>query len=169
VVVRLLLSFAFQINDLWTAPFDTEFAKFVKKIKELMFPILESIQKNGLKKTKLQKFNKRIDKFYAEHIAERSYRSELCIKYQKRLIKYWKYLFTFINHDGVPWHNNAAENALRKITLQQNISKVFSESNIHSYLSLLSVQETCKYQRMPFLKFLLSGKKCFEDLDAINL
>ena len=156
-------------NDLWATPFDTEFARFVKKIKDLIVPILESIQKYGSKKVKLQKYNRRIDTFFTEHVVDRSYRSDLCIKYQKRFIKYWKQIFTFISHDGVPWHNNAAENALRQITMQQDISKVFSDSNIHSYLLLLGVKQTCKYQRKPFLTFLLSGKKCFEDLDATNL
>ena len=38
-------------TDLWGAPFDTEFSAFVLKIKNLIVPILVTVDKYGLKKT----------------------------------------------------------------------------------------------------------------------
>jgi Transposase IS66 family len=34
-------------------------------------------------------------------------------------------LFSFIENDGVPWHNNAAERALRHLAVQRKISGAF--------------------------------------------
>jgi hypothetical protein len=38
-------------------------------------------------------------------------------------------LFAFIENDGIPWHNNAAERALRHLAVQRKISGVFSEQS----------------------------------------
>jgi hypothetical protein len=67
-------------------------------------------------------------------------------------------LFSFIEHDGVPWHNNAAERALRHLAVQRKISGAFSEKGAGDYLRLLAIAQTCRFQRKSFLGFLLS--KC---------
>ena len=36
-------------DDLWESPFDTEYESFVLKVKELIFPIFETIDRYGLK------------------------------------------------------------------------------------------------------------------------
>ena len=41
--------------------------------------------------------------------------------YQKRFGKYGDRLFTFLSHDGVPWNNNLAENAVKLITISPEI------------------------------------------------
>ena len=46
-------------------------------------------------------------------LAARVYRSELAEGYQKRLLKNEGKLFTFLDHDGVPWNNNDAEHAIK--------------------------------------------------------
>lgn len=62
----------------------------------------------------------------------------------------------FIENDGVPWRNNAAETALRHCAVQRKISGAFSRKGAGDYLRLLAVSETCRFQRKSFLGFLLS-------------
>jgi hypothetical protein len=143
-------------NDLWSNPFDVEFGNFVSEVRDLFVPIMEAIQRYGLKKRNLNKFKRTVGKSYDSTIIDHSYRSDLCLKYQTRFIKYRESLFTFLEHDGIPWHNNPAENALRAITLQLDISGVLHKSAIEEYLRLLSIKQTCKFQDKSFLKFLLS-------------
>jgi len=146
-------------NDLWSNPFDVEFGNFVSVIKNLLVPIMEALQTYGLKKRNLNKFKRDVEKFYVSTIIDHSCKSDLCSKYQERFIKYRESLFTFLEQDGIPWHNNPAENALRAITLQLNISGGLHKSVIEEYLVLLGIKQTCKFQDKSFLKFLLSKEK----------
>lgn len=153
-------------NDLWSNPFDIEFGNFVSKVKDLLVPIMETIQKYGLRKRNLNKFKKTVERFYFNTIIDHSYKSDLCPKYQDRFIKYTESIFTFLKQDGIPWHNNPAENALRPITLQLDVSGVLHKSVIKEYLVLLGIKQTCKFQDKSFLKFLLSKEK---DVDLFKV
>jgi hypothetical protein len=146
-------------NDLWGAPFDTEYETFVLEVRKLIIPIMEAVQKYGLKKRNLGKFKKQVDRFYEDVIDNKHYRSELTKKYQNRFMSYRYSLFTFLEQDGIPWHNNTAENAIRHLTVQRKISRFFAESTTHSYLRLLGIMQTCRFQDKSFLGFLLSGEK----------
>jgi hypothetical protein len=69
-------------------------------------------------------------------------------------------LFTFLDHDGVPWNNNNAEHAIKSfVWLRRNISGITTEKGIQDYLVLLSICQTCKYMGLHFLDFLRSGEK----------
>jgi predicted RecB family nuclease len=153
-------------NDLWSNPFDKEYESFVSEIRNLIVPIIQTVYKHGLKKYFLSKYSKAVDKFYKNHIDYKTYKSELCSHYQKRFVHYQKSLFTFIAHDGVDWHNNSAERALRPICTQRKISGFLFESTTPSYLRLLGIMQTCKFQNKPFLKFLLSKEK---DIDNFGV
>jgi hypothetical protein len=111
-------------DDLWEAPFDAELERFVSEVRNLIVPIMEAIQQYGLKRRHLFKFMKQVDQFYTEVIDNIDYKSELAAKYPKRFIKYKESLFVFLQHDGVPWHNNTAETALRHVTRQQQVSLI---------------------------------------------
>jgi hypothetical protein len=104
--------------------------------------------------------------FYKNHIDDKTYKSELCSHYQKRFVHFKKSLFTFTTQDGINWHNNSAERALRPICTQRKISGFFYESTMPSYLRLLSIMQTCKFQNKSFLKFLLSKEK---DIDNFGV
>lgn len=146
-------------DDLWRSPFDTEFEAFVVELRNLLIPIMETVQKHSLKKRYLNKFQKSVDKFYKKVIDNQNYKSELVVKYQKRFKKYRNSLFTFLEHDGVPWHNNTAESAIRHLSVQRKISTPFFETGASRYLLLLGIMQTCKFQNKSFLKFLLSEEK----------
>ncbi len=92
-------------DDLWTAPFNAEFEIFILEVRNLIVPIMQAIQKYGLKKRNLHKFQKQVAIFYEEVILNHHYHSELALKYQKRFIQYRESLFTFLEHDGIPWEN----------------------------------------------------------------
>jgi hypothetical protein len=120
---------------------------------------MEAVQKYGLKRRHLFKFMKQVEQFYEKTIVDKSYKSELAVKYQKRFIKYRKSLFTFLQHDEVLWHNNTAERALRHVTRQQQVSLIFFENVTHDYLRLLGIRQTLKFQGKSFFKFLFSREK----------
>src|SRR5262249_7674324 len=73
-------------------------------------------------------------------------------------------LFTFIRHDGVPWNNNNAENAIRRFAYYRDANHGrLREAGLKDYLVLLSICHTCHYKGVSFLKFLRSRSR---DMDA---
>jgi len=152
-------------DDLWGNPFDNEFETFLSEVRDLIIPIMEAVQKYGLKKRNLGKFTKQVDRFYRKVITDRRYRSDIVIKYQKRFSRYRDSLFTFLEHDGVPWHNNTAESAVWNLAMQRRISRNFFERGMRHNLALLGIKETCRQQDKSFFKFLFSGEK---DIDQFK-
>jgi predicted RecB family nuclease len=152
-------------DDLWKMPFDTEFESFVSEVRNLIVPILEAVEQYGLKKRHLNKFKKNVEQFYSRTITEKVYQSELVITYQKRFERYKHSLFTFLEQDAIPWHNNTAENAIRHLAVQRKISGSFFESGATAYLVLLGIMKTCKFQDKSFLNFLISKEK---DIDQFK-
>lgn len=152
-------------EDLWKSPFDSEFEAFILEIKNLIVPILEAVQKYGLKKRHLHKFSTQIDQFYRRVITDRIYHSEFTIKYQSRFKRYRQSLFTFIEYDGIPWNNNMAERAIRHLAVQRKISGFFFKSVAPRYLLMLGITQTCRFQDKSLLEFLMSGEK---DIDMFK-
>src|SRR5262249_20178413 len=69
-----------------------------------------------------------------------------------------------LDHDGVPWNNNNAEVAVKAFAhFRELYDGRMSEEGLSDHLVLLSVQQTCKYRGVSFLKFLLSRE---EDVGA---
>ncbi len=152
-------------EDLWKSPFDSEFESFILEVKNLIVSILAAVQKYGLKKRHLHTFSKQIEQFYERVITDRTYRSDLTIKYQSRFKRYRQSLFTFIEHDGIPWNNNMAERAIRHLAVQRKISGFFFKSVAPHYLLMLGITQTCRFQEKSLLKFLMSGEK---DIDTFK-
>jgi predicted RecB family nuclease len=152
-------------DDLLKAPFDTEFSLFAKEINDLIVPVIQAIDKYGLKKRHLNKFRKGVEKFYKTTILNSYFKSEVAIKYQKRFSKYRGSLFTFLEYDKIPWNNNTAERGLRPLAVQRKISGTFYESVINDYLLFLGIMQTCRFQNKSFLKFLMSEEK---DIDVFK-
>ncbi len=127
---------------------------------------MECIQTYGLRKRHLNRFKRDVAIFYEQRIVEKLYRSELALKYQKRFLRYRASLFTFLEYDDVPWHNNTAEWAIRHVAKQRDISLIFSESVMHDYLVLLGIRQTCRSQGKSFFKFLFSGETDLDRFEA---
>jgi predicted RecB family nuclease len=143
-------------DDLWKNPFDDELEGFVAAVRDLLVPLLEDVQRFGLKARHLRKHRRRVDRFYRDVITGLASVRDTTARYRKRFERYKVALFSFIENDGVPWHNNAAERALRHLAVQRKISGAFSEKGAGNYLRLLAIAQTCRFQRKSFLGFLLS-------------
>jgi predicted RecB family nuclease len=143
-------------DDLKSNPYDEEFKALAGEFAKLLRSIVGTIDKYGLKKSHLHKHKAEVDRFFRD-LATRVYHSQLAEGYQKRLIKNEGTLFTFLDHDGVPWNNNNAEHAIKYFAYYREVTDgQMKETGISDYLVLLSVYETCKYRGVSFLQFLLS-------------
>jgi predicted RecB family nuclease len=145
-------------DDLWKFPFDEELQKFVLSVKDLIVPILEAIDRWGLRAKHLRRFKKEVERFYRTVIDGKEYAPEATMKYQKRFVRYRESLFRFLEEDGIPWNNNMAERAIRHLAVQRNISGALYQRGAVDYLKLLGIAQTCRFQKKSFLKFLLSGE-----------
>jgi hypothetical protein len=143
-------------DDLWKAPFDSELEAFAVDVQALLVPILEAVDRYGLKARHLRRFEGDVERFYQRHVTGREYRSEAAQTYRKRFERYRASLFTFLTQDGIPWENNMVERALRQLAVQRKISGRFYKRVAPQYLRLLAVSQTCRFQGKSFLKFLLS-------------
>jgi predicted RecB family nuclease len=152
-------------DDLWKAPFDKELEGFAMEVQALLVPILEAVDRYGLKAWHLRKYFKDVDRFYDKNITGREYTSEPVRTYQKRFDRYRSSLFTFLTQDGIPWENNMAERAIRQLAVQRKISGSFFKRVAPQYLLLLAISQTCRFQGKSFLKFLLSKET---DLDSFR-
>jgi hypothetical protein len=86
---------------------------------------------------------------------------------QKRLLKSREKLFTFIGHDGVPWNNNNAENAIKRFArYREDTVGVMKESGLTDYLTLMSIYVSCRYKGISFLKFLLSRTRDLDEFEG---
>jgi predicted RecB family nuclease len=152
-------------DDLWKAPFDKELEGFALEVQALLVPILEAVDRYGLKAWHLRRFLKDVDRFYDKNITGREYTSEPVRTYQKRFDRYRESLFTFLTQDGIPWENNMAERAIRQLAVQRKISGSFFKRVAPQYLLLLAISQTCRFQGKSFLKFMLSKET---DLDSFR-
>jgi hypothetical protein len=154
-------------DDIREHPFDKEYEAFVLEVRDLVIPIMETVQQYGLKKQYLHQFMKQVDDFYARVIIDKQYKSDPVCTYQKRFVRYRDSLFTFLELDDIPWNNNAAERAIRPFAIQRDVSKSpFHESVLRKYLVLLGIRQTCRFQDKSFFKFLFSGEVELENFSA---
>jgi hypothetical protein len=150
-------------DDLMGSPYDEEFKTLTGEFGKLLRSIVDTIDRYGLKRRHLHKHKADIARYFRD-LTARTFRSELAESYQKRILKNEGRLFTFVDHDSVPWNNNAAEHAIKAFArFRELYDGQMSEEGLLEYLVLLSVHQTCKYRGVNFLKFLLSRE---EDVGA---
>jgi hypothetical protein len=161
---RCLIHLVRDFNtDILKHPYDDELKSLGSEFGQLIRLIISTVDRYGLKKRHLGKHGDDVRRFFRT-LASRKYCSEFAEGYQTRLIKNESRLFTFLQHDGVPWNNNNAECAVKRFACYRRISDgQILEAGLHDYLVLLSIFQTCKYKGVSFLKFLLSRE---EDIDA---
>jgi predicted RecB family nuclease len=150
-------------QELLNNPFDLELQSITGPFGVLLRSIVETIDRHGLKHRYLEKHQRDVDKYF-ESLDTRAFRSEAAESLRARLLKYRNKLFTFIQHDGVPWNNNNSENAIRQFAYYRdgNPGRLWAPG-LKDYLMLLSLYQTCRYKGVSFLKFLLSRER---DIDA---
>ena len=149
-------------DDLFKNPFDEELKVLAADFTDLLVPIIETVDRYGLKKRHLNKHRVEARRFFTR-VSGKCFSSEIAQGYQRRLGKYEDKLFAFLEYDGVPWNNNNAENAVKRFAfLRRIIGGSSTEEGIKEYLILLSIRETLRRKSISFLEFLLARQP---DLD----
>lgn len=88
-------------DDVFKEPFNTEFNDLVDEVAALLRPMIETIDRFGLKTRFLRKHKAEVDQFF-RWLNRREYRSETALKCKQRLEKNRGTLFTFLDHDDIP-------------------------------------------------------------------
>lgn len=150
-------------NDLLKEPFNEEMKSLVADFAGLVKPMIETVDRFGLKARFLRRHKANVDRFF-KRLSRQSYQTDIAAKCKVRLEKNHTRLFTFLDYDGVPWNNNNAEHAVKPFALlRRDFAGLTTENGIRDYLILLSLCETCRFKGVSFLDFLRSGEK---DIDA---
>lgn len=157
---KCLIHLIRDINeDLKRNPFDDEFKIISETFSILLRETIKTVDRFGLKKRFLHKHKKIAAKYFRNLDSER-FSSEIAQKYQKRFIKNRGKLFTFLDYDGVPWNNNNAESAVTFFAKHRRFADGrFTERSLNDFLIILSVIQTCEFNNINVLKFLLSKEK----------
>ena len=157
---RCLIHLVRDLNEaLLKAPYDEELKCLVTNFGQVLRSIIEEVDRRGLKKRFLHKHLRSVDRFYRQ-MGRFDYSSPVALACRDRFEKNREKLFTFLNHDGVPWNNNNAEHAIKAFARLRGQSKDYPRKRaLEEYLILLSVCQTCKYMGVDFLDFLRSGEK----------
>jgi hypothetical protein len=150
-------------KDVLGEPFNQEMKDLVHEFTSLLRPIIETIDRFGLKTRFLKKYKTKASQFFDE-LMRKQYGTELAQKVQERFRKNEGRLFTFLDHDNVPWNNNNAEHAIKAFAeLRDVIEGPSTQDGINDYLILQSICQTCEYRGIDFLGFLRSGEKRIND------
>jgi predicted RecB family nuclease len=157
---RCLIHLMRDLNDeILNNPFDDQLKKIVSAFGILLKPMIETVDRYGLKKRFLKKHLTGVEHFYRE-LEQTDWQSEAALKCKDRFERNRDKLFTFLIYDGVPWNNNNAEHAIKAFArVRDVVGGASTEKGLGEYLTLLSVCQTCKYMGVDFLDFLRSGEK----------
>ena len=157
---KCLIHFIRDLNDyIYKEPFNQEIKQVAQEFATLLKPIIDTIDRFGLKARFLRKHKLAVTRFY-DALLCRKYNTELAQKTQVRLKKNRARLFTFLDYDNVPWNNNNAEHAVKAFAaLRKVIDGSTNERGIRDYLILLSIFQTCTYRGIDFFEYLRSGEK----------
>lgn len=149
-----------DVNDeLAKYPFDEELKGLAARFGGLVRAAVETIDQHGLRRNFLRRHKPAMAEFYARE-ATAVYRSEAARRVQQRLLRNRTKLFTFLDHDGVAWNNNNAENAVKRfVTRRKGMegTAAYGAAGLQQYLLLLSLYQTCRYRQINFWAFLKSG------------
>ncbi len=156
---RCLLHLMRDLNkDLLDHPFDEILKDIIQRFAVLLRASVETVDHHGLKRRFLQKHRLPVERFY-QWLAHTAFESEAANRCKARFEKNRHSLFTFLEHDGIPWNNNNAEHAVKAFAaLRDVVGGAWTAKSVDEYLVLLSVCQTCKYTGVDFLDFLRSGE-----------
>jgi len=136
---------------------NSELRNIVIRFGSLLRTIIATIDRYGLRMRHLNRHHKDVNRFY-KWLAEAECETDIGAQYQRRLIRCRDGCFEFLNHDGVPWNNNNAENAIKAFAKYREMAGyLITRKGLEDYLVLLSIQQTCKYRGISVLDFLKSG------------
>lgn len=154
---RCLIHLIRDLNeDIHREPFNLELKTIVHDFGVLLKDVVDTVDRFGLKSHFLRKHKPVVTRFF-DTLLEREYETEIAQKVRRRLIRNRDRLFTFLDHDNVPWNNNNAEHAVKAFArLRDVIDGTTTERGVRDYLVLLSLCQTCAYRGVDFFGFLRS-------------
>ena len=157
---KCLIHFIRDLNEaILKHPYDVELKRLAADFAGLLKPMVETVDRRGLKKRFLGKHQSSVYRFY-NRLADCSVTSEVAQKLVGRLQKNRNKMFTFLEFNDVPWNNNNAEHAVKAFAaVRRVIEGPTTEKGLREFLVLLSICETCKCKNVDFLEFLRSGIK----------
>jgi predicted RecB family nuclease len=151
-------------DDLLKNPLDTQLKDIAQEFGTLLRPIIQTVDRYGLKSRHLRKHKPAVFRFL-DSVGSKDFSSEMANKYRKRFRKSGAKMFTFLDHDGVPWNNTNAEHAIKRFAKFRTFADGrFTERSLKEYLVLVSIFETCAFNNVNVLKFLLSKEMTLEGL-----
>ncbi len=151
-------------DDLFHNPLDSELRTLAQRFGALLQRMITTVDRFGLKRRHLYKHKKEAHRFL-EYAVDQKFSSELAVKYQKRFEKSGLKMFTFLEHDGVPWNNTNAEHAIKAFAkYRRDADGRFTERTLTEHLVLASVLETCEFNNINTLEFLLSQETTLDGL-----
>jgi hypothetical protein len=151
-------------DDVLKNPLDIELQGIAQKFGTLLREVIETVDKCGLKSRYLRRHKPSVSRFLKE-VTSTDFLSPLANKYKKRFQKSGGKMFTFLDHDGVPWNNNNAEHAIKRFAkYRRDADGRFTERSLQEYLVLATVLETCEFNNLNVLKFLLSKEATLQGL-----
>jgi hypothetical protein len=154
---KCLIHLMRDINeDVLKHPFNEELTFIAERFGALLREIVETIDGHGLKKRYLARHKRDAERFLND-VAGLQCATEVCSALKKRIERSRNRLFTFLDHDGVPWNNNNAEHAVRAFTRIRNTMCSSTPKGTREYCVLLSLQQTLQCRGLGFLDFLRSG------------
>ncbi len=161
---KCLVHLMWDMNrELLKNPFDEELNEIGRTFGSLMRDIVDTIDRFGLKCRYLRKHREQATTWLSGFRGSPR-KAKVAEKYRKRIAKYGERLFTFLDHDGIPWNNNNAENSIKPFAKYRRLVRGrITEPGLRDYLVLLSIAHTCKYRGISLLEFLLSGDKRMPD------
>ena len=151
-------------DDLLRNPLDEQLKNLTQAFGILLRSIVSTIDRFGLRCRHLKKHKRDVDRFM-ETVVTKEVTSELAKKYARRFTKYGDRMFTFLNYDGVPWNNINAEHAIKRFVKHRHTTDGrYSETTLKEYLIIASVMETCEFNYVNGLTFLLAKERSFEGI-----
>jgi predicted RecB family nuclease len=151
-------------DDLLRNPLDTELKCIAQEFGKLLRAIIKTVDSYGLKSRHLRKHKAEVSRFL-DLVGSRNYSTEPATGYKKRLMKSGAKMFTFLDFDGVPWNNSNAETAIKRFAkYRRDADGRYTERSLKEYLVLASVFETCEFNNLNVLGFLLSGETTWDGL-----
>jgi predicted RecB family nuclease len=146
-------------------PFDQELRSITAPFGALLRSIVKTIDEHGLKQRHLEQHTSAVATFF-EGLTDNVCESDASKALQVRMLKSRDRLFTFLHHDGVPWNNNVAENAIKQFSrYREYVGRNVKAAGLTEHLVLLSLYQTCRIRGLSFLRFLLSRER---DIDAFS-
>lgn len=155
-------------DDLRMNPFDEELSELVHRFAVLLRAIVASVDKYRLKRRHLHKHEKHAMGFL-NWASSQQFTLDIARKFRDRIGKAGRKLFTFLEYDGVPWNNNNAEHAMHWFAKYRRFSNgLFTERSLQEFLVILSILQTCEYNGVNGLKFLLSRETGLEGITGFK-